>query len=346
MHSELTTFAGFQKRFPAAYETLKEEAGVFGQPEWLKFLSRHGQTPYCLLSLSPSKDLNFFLPLVKVSAGPFPVWFFYEGPYLSHLGDLEKFLQQLPVILRRHRIGFLKGLSYNRVFEKAVTSSRIGWEESRSILLDLAPNTEELFEQMEGRARTSIRKAEKARVSVEKADPGEIEEKLKLVYPIYSKTYDTAEKENPTVNRKSLVYLSDLFKQLGSAAQLYVSHYEGQAAAFAVILKSRKSAFYYAGASDIELNRLSAASTLLQWEIIKDLKKEGLKIYDLGGIPPHAKESGPAFGVYQFKIQFGGAIRHFYSPFFRANSLAGHLSACMVNCALPLRNTLRSWMSK
>ncbi len=167
-------------------------------------------------------------------------------------------------------------------------------------------------------------------------------ERLKQVYPIYSKTYDTAEKENPTVNRKSLAYLSDLFDQLGERAQLYVSYYEGRPAAFAIILKSAKTAFYYVGGSDVELNRASSASTFLQWETIRDLRNAGLKTYDLGGIPLKSRERGPAFGVYQFKIQFGGEKRHFYSPFFRANNWQGYLTGFLVKRALPWRNKLRA----
>ena len=60
------------------------------------------------------------------------------------------------------------------------------------------------------------------------------------------------------------------------------------------------SGIYLLGASNMEGRRLRSAY-LLQWKVIEQLKQQGMRYYDLGGIDPDANP-----GVYDFKSGLGG----------------------------------------
>jgi lipid II:glycine glycyltransferase (peptidoglycan interpeptide bridge formation enzyme) len=52
------------------------------------------------------------------------------------------------------------------------------------------------------------------------------------------------------------------------------------------------------------------ATYALQWEAIKISKKRGCKEYDMFGVSPNKDENHPLYGLYKFKIGFGGNIFH------------------------------------
>jgi lipid II:glycine glycyltransferase (peptidoglycan interpeptide bridge formation enzyme) len=50
---------------------------------------------------------------------------------------------------------------------------------------------------------------------------------------------------------------------------------------------------------------------LLHWRAIQFLRQIGVRVYDLWGAPDRFDESDTMFGVYRFKIGFGGeTIQH------------------------------------
>ena len=54
----------------------------------------------------------------------------------------------------------------------------------------------------------------------------------------------------------------------------------------------------------------------LQWEVIQDAQKAGLKSYDFLGIaPPEADDTHPWQGVTDFKLKFGGSIYQYAGTF-------------------------------
>jgi lipid II:glycine glycyltransferase (peptidoglycan interpeptide bridge formation enzyme) len=92
------------------------------------------------------------------------------------------------------------------------------------------------------------------------------------------------------------------------------------------------SAVYLLGAtSDGGLN--SKGAYLLQWTLIKWLKENGFKWYDLGGINP---ERNP--GVYHFKKGLSGADVRRVSPLVACNSL---VSSAIVRTSLAMQVAIR-----
>lgn len=80
-------------------------------------------------------------------------------------------------------------------------------------------------------------------------------------------------------------------------------------AASALIMGNKKQAYYLHGGSIVNSE---GASNLLHWYIIKQLKEEGYKKYDFGGVSydPHPKSK--AYGIKIFKSRFGGGFVHTY----------------------------------
>ena len=93
------------------------------------------------------------------------------------------------------------------------------------------------------------------------------------------------------------------------------------------------SAIYLLGAtSDSGLN--STGAYLLQWTLIQELKQNGCKWYDLGGINP-----GGNPGVYHFKSGMSGLdVTQLHSSLVACNSA---LSSAVVRIGLAVQHSLR-----
>jgi hypothetical protein len=96
------------------------------------------------------------------------------------------------------------------------------------------------------------------------------------------------------------------------------------------------SAIYLLGAtSDSGLK--AKGSYLLQWSVIRWLKENGVKWYDLGGIDP---ERNP--GVYSFKRGLSGSDVCQLPPFVACSS---RLSSAVVSTSLAIQNAIRGFGS-
>ena len=91
--------------------------------------------------------------------------------------------------------------------------------------------------------------------------------------------------------------------------------------ATALVVSTGSTSYSYYAGSNIELNRQYGGSNFLQWEIIKHQKKMGQKFYDLGGVPVSPNKSHPAYGVYKFKMNFGGDYEEYFGFEFYRNKI-------------------------
>ena len=82
------------------------------------------------------------------------------------------------------------------------------------------------------------------------------------------------------------------------------------AIAYGLILSDGAEAEYFEAAST-DLNRKLPGAYALQWQIMKDLKKQGIKRYNLWGIAPPGVKNHRYSGVTTFKTGFGGEIVEF-----------------------------------
>ncbi len=172
--------------------------------------------------------------------------------------------------------------------------------EKYTFLIDLTPSIEQIFANMSQRARNMIRKAEKNNVLV-KTIHQPTERDLLIFYSMLENTFAKSRSRPP--HRMS--FYRAIFKS--NIRYLFLCAQQGrEICGFALFLYDRTEAFYIAGTSTIQGNKL-AASSLLQWSAIQEFKGYGVKVYDLGG--------GGIPSIDKFKRSFGGQIV-FRSSFF------------------------------
>lgn len=160
---------------------------------------------------------------------------------------------------------------------------------SKTVVIDLTKSEEELLSVMHHKTRYNIRVAGKRNVVV--AEGEDVEQFLKLLKK-------TAKRDkffpHPDDYYRKLINFPDL------ETKLYFAKHSGKVVAAALVLMFGDTAYYLHGASDYE-HRSLMAPYALHWHIIKELKVQGLRLYDLWGI--NAKKWP---GVTRFKLGWGG----------------------------------------
>jgi len=164
-------------------------------------------------------------------------------------------------------------------------------------VLDIKPSEEELMKGMRKTTRNLVRRAEKdgvkIRISRDVKD-------LDLFEQVYKETVD---RENFVgFSRK---YLEAEFNALNEDGQVFLAlaEYQGDIISTALITVYGNTGFYHQGASTRKHAKVPGAY-LLQWEIIRELKRLGKERYNFWGITDDPKH--PWAGLSLFKQGFGG----------------------------------------
>lgn len=167
-------------------------------------------------------------------------------------------------------------------------------------LLDITSDEETLLKNMNKNHRNLIRRCEREGVIIKKS----IDSKKLLNLGTLLET--TAKRHN--FIRFSDRYIQSEFKAfLPNDVMLFEAYLpDGSLDGSAVILFYGTMAAYRHSAS-LNLNSKLPSSYLLQWQVIQEAKKRGLKWYNFWGIAPeNASKEHPFFGITHFKKGFGG----------------------------------------
>jgi len=166
-----------------------------------------------------------------------------------------------------------------------------------SLLIDLTQSEEVIWASFKGRARTSVRKAEKANLKATIVEPSQkwIEE----YYEILTHTF----------GRQGLAVPHPLsfFRKIEELSKLgFIRCVEVrlgcEIGAAAIFVQDETRMMYLSGVSSKEGMRL-AASSLVQWCAMKAGAKDGILEYDMGGLGIESIDN--------FKRSFGGSdVRH------------------------------------
>ena len=100
-------------------------------------------------------------------------------------------------------------------------------------------------------------------------------------------------------------YFENMLDNLGEHARLYMAYYEGQAIAGTLAIWFGDKVWYLYGASSNEHRNLMP-NYMLQWNMIEWAVEEGCRLYDFRGVPGQVGEDHPLYGLYKFKLGFGG----------------------------------------
>ncbi len=172
-------------------------------------------------------------------------------------------------------------------------------------IVALAPDEEELLDDMHPKTRYNIRLAEKHGVTVRQGStPADLEIFLKLFK--LTTVRDGFSGHEPSYYRKMIESLASGDVLHTPKAFIIIAEVAGTPAAAGVFLDFADTRTYLHGASDHDL-RQSMAPFALHWQAIKTAKAAGLRRYDFWGVAPeNAGENHPWAGITRFKLGFGG----------------------------------------
>lgn len=175
---------------------------------------------------------------------------------------------------------------------------------TNTLLLDLNPNIETILERMKHKTRYNINLSKRKGVVVRMANIDDIQ----IWYELYK---DTAQRNGILLNdiKYFKAILTAKSENTKSPADVYylIAELDGKplAAMFLVISAYRASYLYGASSND---HRNYMPTYALQWEAIKIAKEKECKEYDMFGISPKADPSHPMYGLYRYKMGFGGSV--------------------------------------
>lgn len=171
-------------------------------------------------------------------------------------------------------------------------------------VLDLATSPELLLSNMRKTTRYMIKKGSLIKItcSAKTAD-----------LDIFLELYKQTSKLKQFVSHSHIREEVEVFKK-NNTVMIYLTYDNNRPLSGAIIIYYGREAIYHHGATSMN-GRKSPASYALQWRIVQDAKKAGLKTYNLWGIAPNEKESHPWYGLSQFKKGFGGKQVDFIHAF-------------------------------
>lgn len=168
-----------------------------------------------------------------------------------------------------------------------------------SVIINLNGTEEELFASMKKRARYEVRVAERNKVRVEKVEI--TQKRLNILAELMG---ITAKRSGAFFRKDS--YTNRYWHSFNNAGlgSLYFAWHDMDLLAGAYVVNYGPTAWYKDGGSVRHKSNLMGPR-YLQWEIMRDLQSQGLKYYDLSGIPATEDvEKSSMKGLYVFKTGF------------------------------------------
>ncbi len=219
--------------------------------------------------------------------------------------------QNIPLLTKEIKEKYKKGLvfkldTYLPYSEELVSAFKAnGWHEGRSVgyrntvVANLGGSEEDMFMKLKRRARYEVGVAKKNNVSVEKVEPSNANfDKLAELLDFTSK------RTGAFIRHHSYLYkVWKIFTEAGYG-DIYLVWHDKTLLAGTFIIKYGQNAWYKDSGSTGHESKLMA-SRLMLWEIMLDLQKQGIKSFDLSGIPAEEDmETSSLRGLYTFKTGF------------------------------------------
>ena len=223
--------------------------------------------------------------------------------------DLSSHIKHMIDIAKKNRCAFVRvrpqllDASENRALLKSLGGkiSPMHLAAEHTVILDLEKSEDTLLANMRRQTRYEVRRAAKLGIIVESGNS------MELFKAFHQAQMATAARQHFVP--PDLKTLLAERKAFGDNAKIYIAKTAEDKApiAYGLILIDGEEAEYYEAAST-DLNRKLPGAYALQWQVIKDLKKQGIKRYNLWGIAPPNQPHHRYAGVTTFKTGFGGEI--------------------------------------
>lgn len=169
-----------------------------------------------------------------------------------------------------------------------------------TVLIDLGGTEDDWLARMKQKTRYNLRLAMRKGVVVRR---GTLED-LPLMYRMYAAT---ADRDGFIIRQKE--YYFDVWQRFyeNNMAVFLIAEVESHPVAALVLFHFGARAWYLYGMSTQE-HREAMPTYLLQWEAMRVARDAGCTVYDLWGAPDEFNEEDPLWGVYRFKLGWGGAV--------------------------------------
>lgn len=208
----------------------------------------------------------------------------------------------------------LAGRGFESVFQmQKYRDAPIHMHPERAWILSLDPDEDTLLAAMRKNVRYAIRKAAKDGVKITSSDDASA---IDQFYDLYLQT--VKRQQFTPFPRSHIEQELACFHTSGAAsARIFFAEYQGAVVSTAFIVFTRWSAFYHHGAASLAYPKIPA-SHLLQWEIIREAKKNGCRFYNFWGLAHDRfttpldhivrifRRAHPWEGLTLFKTGFGG----------------------------------------
>ena len=297
---------------------------------WAEIKKENGWKPFFLIWRNSSGKTVAGVMILERSIQIFKVFslriqYCPKGPLLNWhdsnlvqkvLSDIEDFAKNRKVIFTKIDPDvFIHHYSQFEHITNDLNSSQIlkdflekeGWLASKeqiqfqnSFYLSLETSEDQLLSKMKQKTRYNIRLSERKDVKVRVGERADFEK----LYKLYA---STAIRDNFIIRSKEY-YLNawQKFYDEGFCEPL-IADFNGEILAAVIIYFFGDNAYYVYGMSS-DKHRNLMATYLLQWKAIQRAKDKNKKIYDFWGAPDEINENDRMWGVYKFKIGFGGEL--------------------------------------
>lgn len=218
--------------------------------------------------------------------------------------SLKPYLPKKCLFIRYDLLTGSTGDNYPLPLKGRLRKSSVSIQVPDTTVLNIEPTEDELLKAMHKKTRYNIKLAVKKGVTVREASIDEID-----------KWYDMYE---VTAKRDAIaIHSKDYYKSVYNRSKnyenvdmkfLFAEHEDDLLAGIFVLIHGNAATYLYGASSNVKRNLMPAY--LLQWDAIKKVKKIGCSSYDFFGIPPVNDSKHPMYGLYRFKIGFGGEIYH------------------------------------
>lgn len=178
-------------------------------------------------------------------------------------------------------------------FTTMPTSLNYGYDKGvgSTYIMDLKPDIEQIWMNMEKRGRTAVKKAQKEKVDIEEnKDEAHLKHHLNMLNTTYS--IQGLMPPSPLIKERAWMRLNDAIK-------LFVAKCNGEVIASIIVLIFGTRIYYWSGAYNYDYREKNPTNLLL-WHAIKYAKKQGMEQFDLMG--------ANVSRIAKFKRTFGGRL--------------------------------------
>ena len=291
--------------------------------QWGEFKREQGWKPLRLVLERDGEvaGAGQFLLRSTLPAVPGKLMYASKGPWLDWEDEeaVRAFFEGATEVARREGAHTLKiePEVYSEREDIKNMLGRIGFGKARydlnfdsTILMDLSPSEEDLMAGMSGKnTRYNVRLA--GRKGVEVSEPEDFGWAFETFWGWMQDLSDQKEGYHLWRPRE---YYRRMMDAMSSTDQgkFFFAYHEGKPLTVVYNFTFGHKMWFMLGASD-RGNRKLKPTYILQWEVMRWARENGITYYDMVGIPKREErnEDNPYYGVYKFKKGFGGEVVEF-----------------------------------